>query len=79
MKLYSATDKINSYSNVCGIQLNKTTGKITLTVYSNYAIIVSSTLAKILGINNTNIVTRAMPYYPGLTLTLMKFTVGTYT
>ena len=38
-------DKINEYSNVCGIQLNKTTGKITLTVNSNYAIVFSSKLA----------------------------------
>ena len=32
-----------------------------------------------LSISSTNIVTRAMPYYPGLTLTLMKFMVRIYT
>ena len=72
-------DKINAYSNVCSIQLNKTTGKITLTVYPNYAIIFSSRLAKMLCISSTNAVTRPTPFYPGLTLTLMKFTAGTYT
>jgi len=61
------------------MQLNKTTGKITLTVNSNYAIVFSSKQAKMLGISSTNVVTGAMPYYPGIALTLMKFTVGTYT
>ena len=64
---------------MCGIQLNITTGKIALTVYPNYAIIFSSKLAKMLGISSTNLVTGAMSYCPGLTLTLMKFTAGTYT
>ena len=66
------------YSNVCSIQLNKTTGKITLTVNSNCAIIFSFKLANMLGISGTNVITRGLTYYPGLILTLMKFTAGTY-
>ena len=64
---------------MCGKQLNKAIGKIILTVNSNYAIVFSSKLADMLGISSRNIIIGAMPYYPGFTLTLMKFTVGTYT
>ena len=32
-----------------------------------------------LGIGSTSVITRALPYCPGLTLTLMKFTARTYT
>ena len=50
-------EKINAFSNGCNIQLNKTTGKITLIVNSNYAITFSSKLANMLGIRSTNVVT----------------------
>ena len=73
----SLADKMNAYSDKCSILLNRTTGKITLTVNPNYAIIFSAKLASILGIS-TNVVTGGMSYYAALTLTLMKFTAGTY-
>ena len=67
------------FSDKFSIQLDRTTGKITLTVNPNFAIIFSAKLASVLSISSTNVVTGTMSYYPGLTLTLMKFTAGTYT
>ena len=63
---YKPDEKFNANSNRCAIQLNKTTGKNNSKVNSNYAIIFSSKLAKMLGISTTDELTGPMPYYFGL-------------
>ena len=74
----AVTSKINAFSDKFSIIPDKTTGKISLKVNPGYAIIFSDKLASMLNISSTDVVTGSMTYYSGLTLTLMKFTAGTY-
>ena len=69
-------DQINAFSDKFSIQLDRTTGKITLTVNPNFAIIFSAKLASMLSISSANVVSGSMSYYPGLTLTLMNLRPG---